>query len=177
MRHLLHYNRKRTNGRRHCVKRFRVLADNMINRRLFSQVKKVKSIKPSWSSFYSPFQLTSPFNRSYGTPNGVGLPSLIGTPITAWYMAQIHQDDNDKDAPLSITFPKNAIKVSYIRLCLRIIYLGLIITPVMLLFPIWALFEYLLGSDALRLRMVRLLCWTLEKMGPTFIKVRLFYKC
>jgi hypothetical protein len=138
----------------------------MINRRLFAQVKKVT--KHPWSSFYRPLQLTSPFSRSFGAPTGV---AMIGTPITAWYMSQIHQDENDKDSPLTITFPKDTIRISYIRLFLRIIYLGLIITPVLFLFPLWVFFEYFLRTAALRLTMIRLACWTLEKMGPTYIKV------
>lgn len=145
----------------------------MINRRLFSQVKNVKSIKHPWSSFYRPLQLTSPFTRSFGAPTGI---ALIGTPITAWYISQA-RDDSDKEPPLTIAYPQDAIEISSLRVFLRIFYLGLLITPAMVLFPFWILMEYILKSDALRVFMVRILCWTLENMGPTFIKVFYNFNC
>lgn len=143
----------------------------MINRRLFSQVKNVKSVKHPWSSFYRPLQLTSPFSRSFGAPTGI---ALIGAPITAWYISQVNHDDSDRDMPLTIAYPQDKIDISSLRLFLRIIYLGLIITPAMVLFPFWILNEYFVNSNDFRIAMIRLLCWTLENMGPTFIKVREF---
>jgi hypothetical protein len=143
-----------------------------MNRRLFAQVKNVKSMKRSWSSFYRPLQMTSPFSRSFGSPTGI---ALIGTPITAWYMSQINQEETQREAPLTITYPVEPFEVSSLRLLLRMLYLGLIMTPALVLFPVWILYEYILKSDALRDTMIRLVCWTLENMGPTFIKVRFWF--
>ena len=140
----------------------------MINRRLFSQVKNVKSVKNPWSSFYRPLQLSSPFRKSFGSPVGI---ALLGTPIAAWYISQIKHEDEDIPIPLTLSYPKESTEVGSLRLLLRVLFLGIIITPAVALFPFWIIYEYIFRSDALRTMMIRLLCWTLENLGPTFIKV------
>jgi hypothetical protein len=111
--------------------------------------------------------LSSPFRKSFGSPMGI---ALLGTPIAAWYISQIKKEETDTPS-LSISYPKEPMQVGSLRLLLRVLFLGIIITPAVALCPFWIIYEYVFRSDALRMAMIRLLCWTLENLGATFIKV------